>query len=80
MPKSTGSSSCAIVLFSTAETSLKDADIYPREVIELNARIKTLDSKDRREFHTYVKPFAKPKLTPYCIRLTGKYLCLTHET
>lgn len=44
----------------------------PQEIIEFPAVVVAPgESADGAEFHTYVRPVAHPRLTPFCARLTG---------
>ncbi len=54
-------------------TCIKDMRINPQEIIEfpcLLVNSRTFEVEAR--FHRYVKPVYRPKLSPFCIKLTGK--------
>ncbi len=57
-------------------TCIKDMRINPQEIIEFTcSKINAVTFKEEVEpFHRYVKPVFRPKLSPFCIRLTGNYL------
>ena len=57
-------------------TCIKDMRLNPQEIIEFPTILVRIDS-DIGEwnvidtFHEYVKPVFRPKLSPFCIKLTG---------
>ena len=55
-------------------TCLQGMRIEPQEIIEfpcLRINAKTLEIEDK--FQEYVKPVERPKLSPFCTKLTGTY-------
>lgn len=49
-----------------------NASLQPQEIIELPCvALSTSDWKSKDTFHAYIKPRVYPKLTPFCIELTG---------
>ena len=53
-------------------TCLKDRQIQPQEIIEFPClKIETKDFDIVDEFHSYVRPIFNPKLSEFCIELTG---------
>ncbi len=58
-------------------TCIKDMRINPQEVIEfpclrVDARTMEIEQHGEALFHSYVQPVYIPKLSPFCIKLTGK--------
>lgn len=57
-------------------TCIKNARLYPQEIIEFPARIIAYDYQSNAldfvsEFHSYVRPIIHPKLSPFCTNFTG---------
>lgn len=53
-------------------TCIKDMRLNPQEIIEfpcLKVDAKTFQIVDK--FHSYIRPVYRPKLSPFCIKLTG---------
>ena len=54
-------------------TCIKDMTIVPQEIIEICCQMIDVKSgKAVDTFHSIVRPEFKPKLSPFCIKLTGK--------
>ena len=61
-----------LIMMDFESTCIKDMRINPQEIIEFPATIvRTADYAIVDRFHTYVRPVYKPKLSPFCIKLTG---------
>jgi inhibitor of KinA sporulation pathway (predicted exonuclease) len=43
----------------------------PQEIIEFPAVLVDSANSQSAEFHSYVRPVAHPRLTPFCVNLTG---------
>ncbi len=58
-------------------TCLQDVQIKPQEVIEMAclildmARYKSEDPTEAPIFHRFVRPLRRPRLSPFCTKLTG---------
>ena len=53
-------------------TCLKEMKIDPQEIIEIPVIV--FDLRERKivtQFHCYVKPLFRPRLSPFCVKLTG---------
>ena len=60
------------VIFDLQATCLKDAPIRPQEIIELTCTwLNTKTWESDPPYHTFMSPVYKPKLSPFCIHLTG---------
>ena len=63
------------LVWSINVTSLKDMRINPEEIIKIQIRCVRSDNLHFEEdFSVLVRPNEKPKLSPHCIKTTGKYL------
>ena len=61
-----------LILIHLNVTSLKDMTITPEEIIEIACASLDLSTmKVQSEFHSYIKPMKKPKLSPHCVKTTG---------
>ena len=60
------------VIFDVQATCLQGQAIKPQEIIELTCCLLNSSTLEIEEtFHTYVGPVYRPRLTPFCIKLTG---------
>ena len=52
-------------------TCIKDQKIEPQEIIEIPVlKVDTRTMEPIGEFHTYVRPVKRPRLSPFCTKLT----------
>ena len=52
-------------------TCIKDQKIEPQEIIEIPVlKVDTKTMEPVGEFHTYVRPVKRPRLSPFCTKLT----------
>ncbi len=56
-------------------TCIKDMRINPQEIIEFPCLLLNADThKEEQSFHRFVKPVYRPRLSPFCIKLTGNMI------
>lgn len=61
-----------VLILDFEATCLKDRQISPQEIIEFPCILIDLKTFETvREFHKYVKPVKRPRLSPFCFELTG---------